>query len=129
MIEVAITSDGASSNFSPVCYSSSENIFVSLGEESLDPGPGELMLVTWFLDKQDDVFNLGNLILLLAEDSETMSGVFLSPERAKERKSYFPLSNLMTDRDFRIDFFSTFVLESQENVVGGESDSQRHSQD
>ena len=80
------------------------------------------MFVTWFIDKQDDVSNLGNLILLLAGDSEMTSGVLLSPERAKERKSYVPLSNLMPDRDFRIDFFSMVVSKSQKNVVGGESD-------
>ena len=80
------------------------------------------MFVTWFDCKQDNVSNLGNFILLLAGNSETTSGVFLSQERAKERNSYFSLSKLVPDRDFRIDFISTVVSESQENVVGGEGD-------
>ena len=80
------------------------------------------MFITRFVDKQDDVSNLRNLILLLLGDSKTMSGVFLSPERAKESKSYFPPSKLVLNSDFSIDFISMFVLKSQENVVGGDCD-------
>ena len=67
------------------------------------------MFVTRFVDKQDNVSDLMNLILLLPGDSEMTSGVFLSPERAKERKSYFSLSKLMLNRNFRIDFLSLDV--------------------
>ena len=100
MTEVAIDSDGASPHFSSVGNGGANNISVSPGEKSLYSGRGEFMFVTRFVDKQYDVFSLGNLILVFAGNSEAISCVFLSPERTKKRKSYFPLSKLMLDGDF-----------------------------
>ena len=90
MIEVAVNCDGSSHNFSPVCYCSTINLSVSPGEESLDPGCGEFMIVARFVDKQDNVSNLRNHILLSPGDSDTMSGVFLYPERTEHGESHIP---------------------------------------
>ena len=60
--------------------------------------------------------------MIFAGNSEATSCVFLSPERTKKRKSYLPLSKSMLDGDFSVDFISKVVLESQQNVMGGEGD-------
>ena len=86
MIEVTIICNGASTNFSPVCYSSTKNVSISQGEKSLDPEYGEFMFVARFVDKQDNISDLRNHILLFPGDSETTSGVFLSPERTEHGK-------------------------------------------
>ena len=63
MTEVVIDSDGASPHFSSVGNGGAKDISVSPGEKSLYSGRGEFMSVTQFVDKQDDVSNLGNLTL------------------------------------------------------------------
>ena len=48
------------------------------------------MIVARFVDKQDNVSNLRNHILLSPGDSDTMSGVFLYPERTEHGESHIP---------------------------------------
>ena len=69
------------------------------------------MFVAKFVDKQDDVSDLRNHILLSPGVSETTSGVFLSPERTEHGESYIPLGYLMLNQDFSIDFISRIVSE------------------
>ena len=82
------------------------------------------MAVDGFVLEEDDVSHLGNRSLILPCNREPPPSVFLLPEGVIEVEDDPPPGDLMLDGDVWIDFVPVTLPETEENVVGGEGNSQ-----
>ena len=87
------------------------------------------MTVDGFVLEYNYISYLWWSLLFLPGDGQPPPGVFLFPEGVEDVEGDFPPGKLMLYWCVWVDLVSVAFLEPLENVVGGEGDSQRSTED
>ena len=124
-----VDGDAASSHLSPVADRRAVDVSILPPEKILNSGSWDCVTVDRFILEENNVTNLRDQSLFLPGHSESPSGVFLLPEWVVEIKDDSPPGKLVLNREVRVDLVYEALPEPEEDVVGGEGDSQGSTQD